>query len=51
MNILEDFWYVNLDPAEYDAVCTLCREHENVGFAEGVNVGILLSGGVSDTCR
>lgn len=23
-----------------DAVCTLCREHEKVGFAEGVKVGI-----------
>ncbi len=26
-----------------DVVCTLCREHEKAGFAEGVKVGILLS--------
>ena len=26
-----------------DAVCTLCREHEKVGFVEGVKVGIYLS--------
>ena len=25
-----------------DAVCTLCREHEKAGFAEGVKVGIQL---------
>lgn len=25
-----------------DAVCTLCREHEKVGFTEGVKVGIQL---------
>ena len=25
-----------------DAVCTLCREHEKAGFAEGVKVGIRL---------
>ena len=25
-----------------DAVCTLCREHEKAGFAEGVKVGIML---------
>ena len=24
-----------------DAVCTLCREHEKAGFAEGVKVGIV----------
>lgn len=26
-----------------DAVCTLCREHEKTGFAEGIKVGILLA--------
>jgi len=26
-----------------DAVCTLCREHEKAGFAEGVKVGIGLA--------
>ena len=25
-----------------DAVCALCREHEKVGFVEGVKVGIML---------
>ena len=25
-----------------DAVCTLCREHEQVGFMEGIKVGIRL---------
>ena len=25
-----------------DAVCTLCQEHEKMGFLEGVKVGILL---------
>lgn len=25
-----------------DAVCTLCREHEKAGFAEGVKVGFQL---------
>ena len=25
-----------------DAVCTLCREHERAGFAEGIKVGIRL---------
>ena len=26
-----------------DAVCTLCREHEQAGFVEGVKVGIMLT--------
>ena len=26
-----------------DAVCTLCREHEKVGFVEGVKVGLQLA--------
>ena len=25
-----------------DVVCTLCREHERVGFTEGVKVGFLI---------
>ena len=25
-----------------DVVCTLCREHERVGFADGVKLGMLL---------
>ena len=26
-----------------DVVCTLCREHENAGFTEGIKVGIQLA--------
>lgn len=26
-----------------DAVCTLCREHERVGFIEGLKIGIQLA--------
>ena len=26
-----------------DTVCTLCREHEKAGFAEGVKVGVQLA--------
>lgn len=30
------------------AVCTLCRDHEKVGFIEGVKVGMLLAREMND---